>query len=45
MTTEEMEAFELKQKAEVQLNPGCFIDLLCTIKKVDLINLYIYLKN
>ena len=33
MTTEELEAFELKRKAEVQLNPGCCIDLLCTTKK------------
>ena len=33
MTTEELEAFELKRKAEVQLNPGCCIDLLCTTEK------------
>ena len=33
MTTEEMEAYELKRKAEVQLNPGCCIDLLCTTEK------------
>ena len=33
MTTEELEAFELKRKAEARLNPGCCIDLLCTTEK------------